>query len=134
MESHYSSSVISRTMGDSHSPTLVSPPDVGTPPVAIGRRGHNNGSMSNSFEKAGSEPIDANRLSHALKSHEEALHRRERTPGGSPSRKRQRINREADRSDRLVLLFRFDLCWPRLVNSPSIKEAINTCIVEITSL
>lgn len=97
MESHYSSSVISRTMGDSHSPALVSPPDAGTPLLAIGRRGHTNGSLPNGLQKAESEPIDANRLSHALKAHEEAVHRRERTPGGSPSRKRQRVNRETDR-------------------------------------
>lgn len=97
MESHYSSSVISRTMGDSRSPALVSPPDAGTPPVAIGRREPPQGSLSNDFEKAASEPIDASRLSHALKAHEEAIQRREWTPGESPSRKRQRMNRETDR-------------------------------------
>ncbi|MCJ1261955.1 substrate-specific activator of APC-dependent proteolysis [Lobaria immixta] len=84
-------------MGDSHSPALVSPPEAGTPPLAIGRHGHTNVSFSNGFQKAGSEPIDAHRLSHALKTHEEAVQRRERTPGGSPSRKRQRTNRNTDR-------------------------------------
>lgn len=97
MESHYSSSVISRTMGDSHSPALVSPPDAGTPPLAIGKRGHPNGDFSNGFQKAESEPLDASRLSHALKAHEETVQRRERTPMGSPSRKRQRMNRNTDR-------------------------------------
>lgn len=42
-------------------------------------------------ERADSEPIDARALSKALKDVEELKNSRERTPIGSPSRKRQRI-------------------------------------------
>lgn len=39
----------------------------------------------------GSEHVDADALTMALKEYEEAGRRRERTPGTSPSRKRQRV-------------------------------------------
>ncbi|KAL6715689.1 substrate-specific activator of APC-dependent proteolysis [Lecanora helva] len=45
----------------------------------------------NGTERAGSEPIDPNALSKALKNMEDAGRTREHTPGASPSRKRQRI-------------------------------------------
>lgn len=91
IESHYSSSVITRTMDNSSANTLVSPPDTRTPPPPTGKRNHLNGANTNGVERAGSEPIDANALSKALKDFEDAGRTRERTPGGSPSRKRQRI-------------------------------------------
>lgn len=91
IESHYSSSVITRTMDNTSANTLVSPPDTRTPPPAIGKRNHLNRANTNGIERAGSEPIDANALNKALKDFEDAGRIRERTPGGSPSRKRQRI-------------------------------------------
>ena len=97
IESHYSSSVITRTMDDSSTNTLVSPPDTRTPPLAAGKRNHLNRANTKGVERAGPEPIDANALSKALKDFEDAGRTRERTPGGSPSRKRQRIY-----GDRLV--------------------------------
>lgn len=97
IESHYSSSVITRTMDKSSTNTLVSPLDTRTPPPATDKRNHLNGAIMNGVERAGSEPIDANALSKALKDFEDAGRARERTPGGSPSRKRQRIY-----GDRLV--------------------------------
>jgi cell division cycle 20-like protein 1 (cofactor of APC complex) len=39
----------------------------------------------------GSEPVDASALAKALKDYGEAGTRRERTPGTSPHRKRQRV-------------------------------------------
>lgn len=42
-------------------------------------------------ERAGSEPIDPTALSKALRDVDDAGRSRERTPGASPSRKRQRI-------------------------------------------
>lgn len=82
---------------DSCSPALVSPSDIKTPPLLTGKRNHFNGSLAHGKDRAGSEPIDATALSKALKDFEEAGNIRERTPGGSPSRKRQRIY-----GDRLV--------------------------------
>lgn len=87
----------SGTLDDSCSPALVSPPDIKTPPLLTGKRNHLNGSLAHGKDRAGSEPIDSSALSKALKDFEEAGNIRERTPGGSPSRKRQRIY-----GDRLV--------------------------------
>lgn len=59
---------------------------------------HANGYMPSEPDRAGSEPVDAALLSKALKSVEDSnSHSRQRTPVGSPSRKRQRIY-----GDRLV--------------------------------
>lgn len=77
------------TMENSHTPALVSPPTTRTPPAAV-RKSHVNG-HANGADRAGSEPVDPSALSKALKNFEEAGHTRERTPGASPSRKRQRI-------------------------------------------
>lgn len=90
VESHYSSTIISRTMDRSNSPALVSPPDTKTLAPA-GKRTHLNGKIVNNSERAGSEPIDASALSKALKEFEDGGNITERTLGGSPSRKRQRI-------------------------------------------
>ncbi|KAI9829235.1 MAG: hypothetical protein M1819_006415 [Sarea resinae] len=73
-----------------HTPPLVSPPGTKTPPDAIGKRIHTNGHTTNRHDR-GSEAIDADALSKALKEFEEAGRQREQTPTGSPSRKRQRV-------------------------------------------
>ena len=96
VESQYFSSTISRIVEDSEIP-LTSPPGIKTPPPASGNRIHANG---NNKERAVSEAIDAGALSKALKDFEEAGRARERTPGGSPSRKRQRVY--GDRSVALI--------------------------------
>ena len=90
-ESHDSSSIITRSMENIHNPDLASATDTRIPPPALGKRAHTNGSNVNGAERAGSEPIDANALSQALKDFEDARRTRERTPNASPSRKRQRI-------------------------------------------
>ena len=92
-----SAPIISGTIDDSRSPALVSPPDIKTPPSFTGKRNDLKGSLAQGKDRAGSEPIDPSALSKALKEFEEAGNIRERTPGGSPSRKRQRIY-----GDRLV--------------------------------
>ncbi len=89
VESHFSSSVISRPMGGSLSPALVSPPTINTPPPAIGKR-HTNTNTTNAFERAQSEP-NANAPNQPIQNFEDSVRLRERTPGGSPSRKRQRV-------------------------------------------
>ena len=50
-----------------------------------------NSNTVNGADRAGSEPIDPTALSKALKDFEDAHRTRDRTPGASPSRKRQRI-------------------------------------------
>lgn len=49
--------------------------------------------MGSSRQKSqsGPDPVDPDALTKALKDYEEAGRRRERTPGTSPSRKRQRV-------------------------------------------
>lgn len=74
------------TMDEKRTPALASPPDSRTPPTVNGRRGKMNGT-----ERAGSEPINASALTKALKEFEDSGSARERTPGASPSRKRQRV-------------------------------------------
>ena len=78
-------------MEDGGNLDLGSPTETRTPPPALSKRAHANGTTSHGAERAGSEPIDANALSQALKDFEDARRMRERTPGASPSRKRQRI-------------------------------------------
>lgn len=73
-------------MDEKRTPTLASPPDSRTPPTASGRRSKIIGT-----ERAGSEPINASALSKALKEFEDSGSARQRTPGASPSRKRQRV-------------------------------------------
>lgn len=62
-----------------------------TPTRALNKRAHANGTTVNSAGRAGSEPVDPTVLSKALKDFEDARRTRDRTPGASPSRKRQRI-------------------------------------------
>lgn len=84
-------------MKNSHTPTLVSP-DIETPPAATKR----NTLSVNGVERAGSEPVDPTALSKALKDMEDAGRVRERTPGASPSRKRQRVY--GDRSVKVAVV------------------------------
>lgn len=93
IESHYSSTVMSRPIEGSISPGLVSPPSVGTPPLSIGICGNSHGNIPNGLEKAQLEEAVNQALQRG-----DTLRSRERTPGGSsPSRKRQRVY-----GDRLV--------------------------------
>ncbi len=96
-ESHISSSITSMTVDNSHPLDLVSSPDTKTPPTAMAKRNHSNAQGVNGMARAGSEPIDPGALTKALKDMEDAGRSRERTPGASPSRKRQRVY-----GDRLV--------------------------------
>jgi len=63
----------------------------------MAKRNHSNAQGVNGMARAGSEPIDPGALTKALKDMEDAGRSRERTPGASPSRKRQRVY-----GDRLV--------------------------------
>lgn len=96
-ESHITSTMTSTTMENSHTPSLVSPPHTKTPTTVTGKRDQLHAQVVNGLERAGSEPLDPNALSKRLKEMEDAGQVRERTPGASPSRKRQRIY-----GDRLV--------------------------------
>jgi len=83
-------------MENSHTPNLVSPPETKTPPTgmsntALNKHNQLNGGRTNGTERAGSEPIDPAALSKALKDMDDTGRVRERTPGASPSRKRQRV-------------------------------------------
>lgn len=82
IESHQITSY-ARTVERTHTPTLASPPHESTPP-ASGRHNY----AASRRERQGSEAVDPVELSKAL---EEAGSARERTPGGSPSRKKQRM-------------------------------------------
>ena len=67
-------------------PSLVSPPESKTPPtLKTGKCQTNGGQQSRSTS------VDPNALSLALKNFEDVNSHRERTPGPSPSRKRQRV-------------------------------------------
>ena len=73
-------------------PGVVAFPDAATPStVASGKRSHVQGSEANVRGREGSEAVDADALNKALKQFEDAGRAREKTPTGSPSRKRQRI-------------------------------------------
>jgi cell division cycle 20-like protein 1, cofactor of APC complex len=84
-----------RVAEELRTPTLISPPESKTPPTATHKR-HQNGFEQTGHDR-GSEPVDATALSRALEQFEQAGRQRERTPGASPSRKRQRVY-----GDRLV--------------------------------
>ena len=85
------------TMDKSHTPNLGSP-DMKTPQLAT-KRSSTNGHITRAAERAGSEPVDPTALSKALKDMEDVGRVRDRTPGASPSRKRQRVY--GDRSVKL---------------------------------
>lgn len=90
-EAHDTSSTITRSM-EKPPPADVSTPqdDASTSNSNTNKkRSHLVGATGHNRE--GSEPVDAGALSRALQGVEQATHSRERTPVGSPSRKRQRI-------------------------------------------
>lgn len=64
-------------------------PDDDTNANSNKKRAHLNG--ANGHSRDGSEPVDPGLLTRALQGVEQAARSRERTPVGSPSRKRQRI-------------------------------------------
>jgi cell division cycle 20-like protein 1 (cofactor of APC complex) len=79
-----------------HTPTIGTPPRASTPPLVIEKRKSERkptNEASNRSERHGRpEAIDPNVLSKALlKEFEDAGKHRDITPGGSPSRKRQRV-------------------------------------------
>lgn len=77
----------------SQAAAIASPPGSKTPPSMPAKRTimypDNLGNRPRAQE--GSEPVDATALTMALKGYDEAGRRRERTPGTSPCRKRQRV-------------------------------------------
>ena len=99
IESHEISTSTYATMEKHHTNALASPPDTTSPPgIITGKRAQANGAALGGREREGSEAVDPGALSKALREFEEAGRVRERTPGGSPSRKRQRVY-----GDRLVM-------------------------------
>ncbi|KAJ5712740.1 hypothetical protein N7493_009208 [Penicillium malachiteum] len=77
----------------SQAANIASPPGSKTPPSAPAKKTifyqDNLGSFPRALE--GSEPVDAAALTKALKDYEDAGRHRDRTPGASPCRKRQRV-------------------------------------------
>lgn len=69
-------------------PTLISPPDSKTPPTVMNKRRQD--ALGNAGREDSSEPVDPLALTRALERVEQGGRQRELTPGGSPSRKRQR--------------------------------------------
>ena len=98
-------------METSHTPTLISP-DTKRPSAAT-RRNHN-GFSTDGVERAGSEPVDPIALSKVLKDMEDGGRVRERTPGASPSRKRQRIY--GDRLVKVTVLVHLRSYWDLIQN------------------
>ncbi|KAJ5718231.1 hypothetical protein N7488_003877 [Penicillium malachiteum] len=77
----------------SQAANIASPPGSKTPPSAPAKKTifyqDNLGSLPRALE--GSEPVNAAALTKALKDYEDAGRHRDRTPGASPCRKRQRV-------------------------------------------
>lgn len=88
--------------GNVNAANIVSPPGSRTPPSRPSKQTllFSEPSSNRQRSRTGSEPVDADALTLALKEYEEAGRRRERTPGTSPSRKRQRVY--GDRYDALL--------------------------------
>lgn len=72
---------------------IASPPGSKTPPSMSSKRTmvFPDPSVRRTTNRTESEPIDPDALAMALKEYEEMDHRRDRTPGSSPCRKRQRV-------------------------------------------
>ncbi|KAI4178830.1 MAG: hypothetical protein L6R41_008183 [Letrouitia leprolyta] len=88
-ESHQSSSLVTSSTGNSATADSLTNQRDDTAANATRKRSHLVGAHGHSRE--GSEPVDAGALSRALQGVERETQSRERTPVGSPSRKRQRI-------------------------------------------
>lgn len=69
----------------------MSPPGTKTPPSDPSKRAPQAVPESNGGQRQASEQLDADALSMALHQFEDAGRTRERTPGESPKRKRQRV-------------------------------------------
>ncbi|KAI9877888.1 MAG: substrate-specific activator of APC-dependent proteolysis [Pleopsidium flavum] len=91
VESHRLTATLTSTVENVHIPPIFSPPRSKTPPPATGKRSHDANRYPNGHIRAASEAIDPDMLSRALKDFEDAGRQRERTPGGSPSRKRPKV-------------------------------------------
>ena len=83
-------STFSRTTEESNARALGSPPQTNLP-SAINKNDYLNEKTMNGRDRQGSEAVDADALSKALRDFEEAGQVKERTPVGSPHRKRQRV-------------------------------------------
>ena len=71
---------------------IISSTEAPTPPLAHGaKRGHLDAVVGRNHARDGSEALDPDSLSKALQEFKEAGQTREKTPTGSPSRKRQRV-------------------------------------------
>lgn len=96
--------------------SMASPPGSRTPPSHPAKKTlyFNDSTSGRPQSRPGSEPVDPEALARALKDYDEAGRRRERTPGASPSRKRQRVY-----GDRYVLK-PMDTISSLLVHPPNI--------------
>ncbi|GAB7358535.1 hypothetical protein MBLNU230_g2598t1 [Neophaeotheca triangularis] len=72
--------------------STMSPPAPKEPQTHTGKRSHSKATGANGAPRSGSEPVNSAALSKALRQVEDAGKRREITPSGSPSRKRQKVN------------------------------------------
>lgn len=83
----------SQAQAQAQTAAFVSPPGSKTPPSMPAKRTimYPDSLGNRQRTEEGSEPVDATALTKALKDYDEAGRRRERTPGTSPCRKRQRV-------------------------------------------
>lgn len=82
-----------KSRGSANAPNIASPPGSKTPPSVPTKKTllFPDSLGTRQQTRMDSEPIDPDALAKALKEYEDAGRRRERTPGTSPSRKRQRV-------------------------------------------
>ena len=88
-ESHHNSSIVAQSLESSAVVDVSTPQSDDTTSNTMRKRSYLGG--ANGINREGSEPIDAGALSRALQGVERQAQSRERTPVGSPSRKRQRV-------------------------------------------
>lgn len=87
--SHNTSSIVTTSMDHQAQVDISTPQNGSSNSNSNRKRSHLVG--ANGHNREGSEPVDPGALSRALQGVEQASQSRERTPIGSPSRKRQRI-------------------------------------------